>query len=308
MMSQRLASRSLPKATGLLVTAGFLAWAAIHVAGTIWHILAPDTELSASGRALDYTSGFDKNLPLPRASDIERIQSVFALTPMGQSTGASYVVDSGAVAADTRLALTLRGAVLSSDSSRSRAIIANADVQEGYHAGDTLLNTPGTVVLQEIHQTYVLLDNNGRMEILRMDERINGIAQSGLYSMQATLPDSSDMDTVVTVPDATGKLPAGINRNSSLTDLLRIQPVFEPADSPRAGALRGLQIRHGSSHDFLIAVGLQRGDLITAVDGKQLQAADLPAMMSQLSTQQSASLQVLRDQTTVDVVLDISRW
>ncbi|MDO9520741.1 MAG: type II secretion system protein N [Pseudohongiella sp.] len=305
MKLERFGSGSLTKATGLLLTAGFLAWSATHVAGMIWHVLAPDSELSASGNFSAYTSGFDRRSPVVDDIDLDRLQSVFVLSQMGQSSGVSYATDTIAGATDTRLALTLRGAVLSSDPSRSRAIIANADSQEGYQSGDRLLNTPGTVVLQEIHQTYVLLDNNGRTEILRMDE----VVQTDLQSSPASSPEYPVTDSGAPATGAAGVLPAGINRNSALTELLRIQPVFEPADSVRAGALRGLQIRHGSSHDFLIAVGLERGDLITAVDGKQLDAAgDLPALMSQLSNQQSVSLQVLRDQATLNIVLDRSRW
>jgi len=289
------ASHTLISITSLLFTAGFLVWSALHVSGMIWHIIARDAELSAfSGHS---ELGVERRTPVVREADLGRLQAVFALTQLGRSTGVSAVADASVgSAADTRLALTLRGAVLSSDPSRSRAIIAYADSQSGYQPGDRLLDTPGTVLVQEIHQRYVMLDNNGRLEILRMDEAIPA-AVTGVT------------DSVASSSQTAGILPASIDRASALTDLLRIQPVFEDEDSARAGELRGLQIRDGSSHDFLIAVGLQRGDLITAVDGKELKGvADLSVLMTQLSTQQTVSLQVLRDQTQINIVLDRSRW
>lgn len=294
-------SRSVSNAASLLVTAGFVAWSAMHVAEMIWHVLAPDTELSASGVMSDAGLALMQQTPAAASVDLERLQSVFVFSPPGQVTGSASTADADIVAADTRLALTLKGAVASSDASRSRAIIASADTQEIYQSGQSLRNTPGNVVLQEIHQTYVLLDNNGRLETLRMDE-------PAPTARAVALPADVSAPITGTVSNQF-KLPAGIDSGSVLTDLIRIQPLFEPADSARAGALRGLQIRHGSRQDFLAAVGLQQGDLITAVDGKHLDtAADLPALMAQLSSQQSVSLQVLRDETSLTVELDRSRW
>lgn len=296
-----IGSRSFNKATGLLVAAGFVAWSATHVAEMIWHVLAPDTQLSASGLMSESGFAFTQQAAVDQPIDLERLQSVFVLRPMGQFSGPSLTSESGVQAADTQLALTLKGAVASSDPSRSRAIIASADAQEIYQSGQSLNNAPGNVVLQEIHPTYVLLDNNGRIEALRMDE-----AQA-----PAELPAVAPVVTTQNSATASSSfsLPAGIDSSSALTDLVRIQPVFEASDSALAGSLRGLQIRHGSRQDFLAAVGLQQGDLITAVDGRRLQAtADLPALMSRLSSQQAVSLQVLRDQTSLTVELDRSRW
>ncbi|MDP2283620.1 MAG: type II secretion system protein N [Pseudohongiella sp.] len=304
MKTEILSTRYIINVASLLVTAGFLIWSSLHVAGMIWHMIAQDAELTAHSLPADLS--YKHRSAAFQDIDLERLQRVYALSQIGRSSAFSTAAESSmGTAADTRLALTLRGAVLSSDPARSRAIIANADSQNGYQSGDRLLNTPGTVLVQEIHQNFVLLDNNGQLEILRIDE----VLPPGMASNAATPLGHSLQAPVASELHKTGLLPASIDKNSALTDLLRIQPVFEDEDSGRAGALRGLQIRHGSSHDFLIAVGLERGDLITAVDGKQLNSvADLSALMSQLSTQTLVSLQVLRDQTSIEVVLDRSRW
>jgi general secretion pathway protein C len=293
-----IGSNAVIKAASLLVTAGFLAWSATHAAGLFWHVLTPDTELSAAGVFSDAAWDMQQASDVHNI-DLERMQSVYVISPVGQLQGLSQASERSVQAADTRLALTLKGAIASNDPSRSRAIISNTGSQDSYHVGDQLLNTPGAVVLQAIYQTYVLLDNNGRIETLRMDE-----------------PEQSEVEPVVvsaTINNATETssigFPAGINGNSALTELLRIQPVFESANSARSGALRGLQIRHGSRQDFLAAVGLQQGDLITAVDDEPLDlATDLPALMQQLSRQQVVSLQILRDQTVLTIELDRSLW
>lgn len=300
-MKSRIATAyTLPTVVSLLVTAGLVAWSATQVAGTIWHVLAPDSELSASG--VQYDAGFAQGEPslAARTVDVERLQAVYALRGAGQQSLTSEQTGASVTATETRLALTLKGAISSSDDTRSRAIIANAEAQDVYQIGDSLPDTPGSVVLQEIHPTYVLLNNNGSIETLRMDEP----SASSTTATTASLP-----ATVSVAPVGnTAAAPTGFANDRPLTDLVRLQPVFEAADSPRPGALQGLQIRHGSRQDFLAAVGLRQGDLITSVDGKPLNAADLPVLMTQLASQQTVSLQVLRDQTSVTVELDRRTW
>jgi general secretion pathway protein C len=206
------------------------------------------------------------------------------------------------------LSLTLQGVVLSSVAAQSRAIIGSGEAQQGYKPGDSIADMPGNVVLQAVHERYVLLDNNGRTETLRMDEAPSENALSGSQSLSAL--------TEVTAPaanttPASGNAPAapGQFAGKAFTDLVRILPVVEPADSPQAGALRGLQIRHGSRQDFLSAVGLQQGDLITGVNGNPLQdAAQLPQLLQQMSDSPTVALQIVRDEQQVNVQIDRAQW
>lgn len=294
------------KAIGLLVTAGFLAWAATQIAGTIWHIVAPESTLSASGVAADTRVTSEQMRSVNPVVDVSRLQSVFALRPTGQMSVSSSTTDASAQASETRLLLTLKGAIASSDPLRARAIIASAEDQQIYHVGDSLSGMPGNVELQEVHQTFVLLNNNGRIETLRMDELPASPDATSAQTSHTVVTNINASPSSVT---GAVNFPTGISRDTALTDLIRIQPVFEPADSVLAGTLRGLQIRHGSRGDFLSAVGLRQGDLITAIDGKQLKdASELPVLMAQLSSKQWVSLQVLRDQVPLTVVLDRSHW
>jgi general secretion pathway protein C len=245
--------------------------------------------------------------------DLQRLQSVFVLQTQGQRAvvaADSAVADSdvGASAEQTRLSLTLQGVVLSSVAAQSRAIIGSGEAQQGYKPGDSIADMPGDVVLQAVYERYVLLDNNGRIETLRMDEAPSENALSGSQSLSAL--------TEVTAPaanttPASGNAPAapGQFAGKAFTDLVRILPVVEPADSPQAGALRGLQIRHGSRQDFLSAVGLQQGDLITGVNGNPLQdAAQLPQLLQQMSDSPTVALQIVRDEQQVNVQIDRAQW
>jgi general secretion pathway protein C len=295
------------KITSLLATAGVLVWSATYVAGLVWHVLATDVNVSATESLVaSNPSVADKRRV--DSVDLQRLQSVFVLETQGQRAVVAADSDVEVSAEQTRLSLTLQGVVLSSVAAQSRAIIGSGEAQQGYKPGDSIADMPGNVVLQAVYERYVLLDNNGRTETLRMDEAPSENALSGSQSLSAL--------TEVTAPaanttPASGNAPAapGQFAGKAFTDLVRILPVVEPADSPQAGALRGLQIRHGSRQDFLSAVGLQQGDLITGVNGNPLQdAAQLPQLLQQMSDSPTVALQIVRDEQQVNVQIDRAQW
>ena len=306
------------KITSLLATAGVLVWSATYVAGLVWHVLATDVNVSATESLLaSNTSVAGKRMA--DTVDLQRLQSVFVLQTQGQRAvvaADSAVADSdvAASAEQTRLSLTLQGVVLSSVAAQSRAIIGSGDAQQGYKPGDSIADMPGSVVLQAVYERYVLLDNNGRTETLRMDEAPSENATSGSQSLsaltQVTAPAANTTAASGQAPSS-GQAPAASGQfaGKAFADLVRILPVLEPADSPQAGALRGLQIRHGSRQDFLSAVGLQQGDLITGVNGNPLQdAAQLPQLLQQMSDSPTVALQIVRDEQQVTVQIDRAQW
>jgi general secretion pathway protein C len=282
-------------------------WSATYVAGLVWHVLATDVNVSATESLVASNPSVADKRRVDTV-DLQRLQSVFVLETQGQRAVVAADSDVEVSAEQTRLSLTLQGVVLSSVAAQSRAIIGSGEAQQGYKPGDSIADMPGDVVLQAVYERYVLLDNNGRTETLRMDEAPSENALSGSQSLSAL--------TEVTAPaanttPASGNAPAapGQFAGKAFTDLVRILPVVEPADSPQAGALRGLQIRHGSRQDFLSAVGLQQGDLITGVNGNPLQdAAQLPQLLQQMSDSPTVALQIVRDEQQVNVQIDRAQW
>jgi|GEM_PF-1558873 len=293
--------------TSLLATAGVLAWSASYVAGLIWHVLAADVNVSATeARVADNITVATQ----ARADtvDLQRLQSVFVLQAQGQRAVMAPDSDVEVSAEQTRLLLTLQGVVLSSDAAQSRAIIGSGETQQGYKPGDSIAEMPGNVVLQEVYQRYVLLDNNGRTETLRMDEAPSDNRRAGSQAMSGPAAVSAQAENQ-TSGSGLAPFQPGKFAGQAFADLVRILPVVEPADSPQAGALRGLQIRHGSRQDFLSAVGLQQGDLITGVNGTALENAEqVPQLLQQLADSPTVALQIVRDEQQLSVQLDRAQW
>lgn len=273
---------------GLLFAAAVLAWLAIRAAALVWHILLPGVELSADVQH-DFPALQSDQAQENAAVDLAALQSVYVLRSEPANSSGSW--SSASPVADTRLSLSLKGVVLSSDPTQSRAIIASVSFgaqstdhnasQRVYSTGDSVQDAPGTVRLQAVYQNHVLLDNNGLTETLRMDEP------------------AAATSTAQPNPDAQMRQPQqAVETAGDLTQALRLQAVFEAPDSERAGSVRGLQIRHGSRQDILAALGLRQGDIIVAVNGERLESVEqLPSLRSQLLTAQTqaVTLTLMRD-------------
>lgn len=270
--------------------AAMIVFSGVQVAGSFWHLASPQANADESVAVPAHV--LQRSLQSqPHGPDMQQVKQVFVVQPAAHRASGSDRRGMAVATVETRLALTLKGSVMSNSRAQSRAIIASGNEQAFYRPGDKIESAPGTVVLQEIHQAYVILDNNGRPEVLRMDQ----VAEQETVSQVAAMP-------VATPVAADTSAFAG----RALTDLLRIQPVFADADNPASPV--GLQIRHGSRQDFLKAVGLQQGDLITAIDGQALtDAAQLPALMDQLSRADQVALTLLREGQVIQVQVQRSQ-
>lgn len=194
-------------------------------------------------------------------------------------------------APETRLRLTLRGVVANDDVQQARAIIAAADGNENtYAVGQEI---PGGAKLSEIRADNVLLERAGRFEVLRMPkESIGDVGAS--RSAAVPLPGSNNgplslddlrnrslreiRDELVANPDA-------VNR------LLRVVPI------QRGGEFKGFRVMAGSQTHLLERLGFRRGDIVTAVNGVQLDnpIKGLEAVRQITEAQSALEITVLRN-------------
>lgn len=179
-------------------------------------------------------------------------------------------------APDTNLNLVLRGVAFSEDQSVAHAIIAAGNNETQYTVGAKL---QGNVELKEIHPDRVVLLHNGRYETLRLprDSAVGGAAA-------AVRPAPPSRPVPATPPSGLREIRDNLlNNPQSFTDIMRINPVNQD------GAFIGFRVAPGRKRAMLRQLGLQEGDIITSVNGIQL---DDPAK----------GLEVLNDLRTADEV------
>lgn len=192
---------------------------------------------------------------------------------------------------ETNLKLTLRGLIASTDPREARAIVADASGKENfYRIGDQL---PGNAELDEIHVDRIVIKRGGRYETLKLPKES--------LNMGVTAP-ARAADPAAGVG---GRTPAVAPRRSyslreyrdtllsdpqQVADLVRINPAYDN------GKFAGYKLQPGRDASFMARYGLRPGDVVTAVNGVEL---DSPAkgfgLMKDLANADTLDLVVERD-------------
>ena len=150
--------------------------------------------------------------------------------------------------------LTLAGTLAGPDPAVGWAIIgASGQSARVFATGASL---PGGTKLAAVYPDRVILDRNGARESLMLPRLSGGSPAMPVANVQdAGVPPASLADSVrqLMVQD-----PAAAN------ELLRPQPVFA------GGSLRGYRVYPGRNRAQFARLGLQPGDLVTAVNGAAL--------------------------------------
>ena len=199
-------------------------------------------------------------------------------------------------APDTNLSLTLLGILANGgDPKTSRALIsAQGGEEKPYAIGDDVARG---VTLQAIFPDRVILARGGRLETLRLDkDRAGGLP--GFGSPVQNQPQNEDDDSNAEPEEQSSngaRSLAQIRQKlladpSKAADYIRVQPV----PSTAGGGLGGYRIYPGRDRSIFTAAGLKPGDVVTAVNGVQLND---PGRSLQLLSDLSQSSQVV---VTVD--------
>jgi general secretion pathway protein C len=183
-------------------------------------------------------------------------------------------------APDTRLSLTLMGVVADASPEQSRALIAASNGEEkSFSIGDDV--TSG-VKLENIYADRVLLSRQGQFETLRLDKN----APSRAPAPSAPNTTSPDASTTAMLSDIRTQILADPTKASNY---LRVQP------SNVNGQLKGYRIYPGREREAFKQLGLRPGDLVTSVNGVQLDDPQKALqLLGDLSQAASVSLTIER--------------
>ena len=194
---------------------------------------------------------------LPRAN----VEQIAAANLFGRksATGAAPLD-----APDTALNLTLKGILAFGTATSSRALIAdNSGKEKPYAIGDDI---PGGATLKEIHADRVILERNGRFETLRLERRVGGGSPSAAISTpapQAVAPTTAGGEAITLAQLRTELL----REPGKASQYVRLQPVYTE------GKLQGYRIYPGANRTLFQSVGLRAGEMVTSVNGVQLDDA-----------------------------------
>jgi general secretion pathway protein C len=194
----------------------------------------------------------------------------------------------GANAPQTSMPLVLTGVMAANDPRDGLAILGpSITATKVYAVGD---NIPGGARLHAVLADHVLLERDGRLESLALPRQLAGSAPPPSLSAAPTqAPLVQRMEELV-------------SRNPGIIgDIMRPEPVFA------GGRQQGFRVYPGRDRQAFSRLGLQPGDLVTAIDGQPL---DDPSrgeeILRTLGSSSEARVTVLRNGRQQDLTLDLA--
>lgn len=211
-------------------------------------------------------------------------------------------------APETRLNLVLRGVLAAGNAALSRAIIASGSEEHIYAVGAAL---PGGATIHSILAEKVVLRRAGQLETLSLP-RESGEDMGISYTAAEPPRDTASLTERFASPPAREPdiSPAGLERlrrgmrqnPGQLLDIIRPQPVSEN------GRQVGYRVYPGPESEQFRSLGLQAGDLVTAVNGQPLSdPAQSLALFQDLESSDSITLTVQRNGREEQIVISPTR-
>lgn len=201
--------------------------------------------------------------PVPTAVNTQKKSDGGAIAAshlFGIYTASAPISASVENAPDTHLNLTLMGIFAGTTARESRALIAQQGGAEEPHAiGDDVARG---VTLQAIFPDRVILQRDGRLETLRLERDKPGSSEVPYQPLAAdTNAAAGSVQELAKIRDLVLKDP------SKASEYIRVQPANQ------SGQLRGYRVYPGRDRSVFNTAGLRPGDLVTAVNGVELNDA-----------------------------------
>lgn len=207
---------------------------------------------------------------------------LFGIAPMPAGEGG------GANAPQTSMPLVLTGVIAANDPRDGLAILGpSVTATKVYAVGD---NIPGGARLHAVLSDHVLLERNGSLESLALPRQL---------ASSAPAPSLSAAPTEAPLVQRMQEL---VSRNPGIIgDIMRPQPVFAN------GKQQGFRVYPGRDRQAFARLGLQPGDLVTAIDGTPLDdPARAQEILHTLGSSSEARVTVLRNGRQQDLTLDLA--
>jgi general secretion pathway protein C len=188
---------------------------------------------------------------------------------------------------ETKLQLKLWGTVTGNSQNASAVIEDTKErVQQLYHIDDALQNA----IVKEIHREKVILEVQGSLEVLQMEElqgRSGGSKGARQKKIRKTTP--SNVPERKSISLKRERIDEAVNDLGSLMKQVRIRPHYKDGKSD------GLTLSGIRSKSIFGEMGFRNGDVIVGVDGKDIESVDdALSLYENLQTAENVQVQIRR--------------
>ena len=267
-------TRLLQKRWLVWLVNGLLAlWLAWIIGNDVWELLYPEPESVATPAPV---TSPDKPEPHVSADELANWH-LFGTATEEESTSASSPIIN---APETKLKLTLRGIIAETDKHKGYAIIQKTDKQEEHFGvGDSIF---GLATLEEIYVGRVVILRKGQYETLTLP------IEALVFEI---LADKIKKDAEKETMSTWRKKFLG-HKSYELSKLFGFDTAY------RNGGFFGWEVKSLSEEGdrMLETLGLENGDLITAVNGKRFaESLEATKSLEELKTATEVDIEVERD-------------
>lgn len=204
---------------------------------------------------------------------------------------------------NTSLDLILNGTMSNTDAKTGMAYISNIQgKQEVFKVGDEIFNV---ATLKEIYKDYIVLEHNGRNEKLSLSEKIQGMD----VISQANKPRN------IKAPSYLKHLQGNQTRNwqelmnQQKYDANKISKIVSNINivTNQVGQVQGLRVSNLASGDLLSKNGLKSNDIITAINGKKVSAANMMTIQQTLKQNSNATITIKRNGKLQNIQVNLNQ-
>lgn len=275
-----------------VVAAALVVVVAYNLAALTWRVLTPTPIARADTQPTTAAVAAPQQSP-DYAAQIAALH-VFGQAPREQAT---QLLD----APETRLNLTLRGLYATGDDQALAIIASGASNEKFYRVGGVIAGGP---TLKAVYWDRVILENNQRLETLRLPKsKDEGVSLSTSYSaadgtgLAALAAQTGYGESIYEAP--TGGAPAvdlGQLREQILQDPGRLGDMVQAVPHNENGQFKGYKLIPQGDAQLFGQLGLQAGDVVTAVNGIAIDRPDKGLLALQdLVKAEQVSVTVLRN-------------
>lgn len=292
-------------------------WAIFAIAKLIW-LLVPDSNAAIpSGAVILNPVENSVGSTAAKPVDINELQNLHLFGVAGSGAPATAVVEDIKTNSDrdgiedgakeSRLDLKLRGVVSVSEDGLGHAMIEHKSKQEVYAVGDKLPVGKG-ISLVKVMPHGVVLDNRGTYELLRLFDQPSLLGQiSDRPSTPSSPPAKVERSAAQEIPVDTNSavVAQSIRRQlyddpQSLAEVVRVSAVREN------NALKGYRVDPGKSSAQFTQLGFESGDIVTSVNGIDLDnPANTMALYQLMRSASEAVFDVQRGAETLTLTVDL---
>lgn len=209
------------------------------------------------------------------------------------------------VEVETRLNLKLKGTYAADNQSHSNSIIEDDKGKQAVYFIDDKLKVSGRVFLRQVYSDRIILETNGRREVLRLQDDVPQLEKAKGNELVSKSKNSKRVDD----KRKNQQISQSLNkyRKQLLDDPLSLAGVIKYQPKMVNGQMIGITISPGKDKRLFTQLGLRARDVVTSINGVDLSnPQNALQLMSDIQNMHELEVSINRGNETINLLLNLN--